>query len=301
MSDPFYDTTAATHVAPAMRKYLAIEGRRRIDECWKDIWIPTDPVRNVFSELEDRVRASDDTKPRGLVVLGESDTGKSRTLKMFRKRHEPQTEIEREYTHFPVVLIDAPSKISRTAVMHSILEELQAPITLRIEEEPLKRHVIRALKQHQVRLVMIDEFHDITHHALTAEIVSFLTFLKSLVNGIGRPFAVCGTPRLADIIRMDPQIAGRLRDVVTLQQLTDPQFTQTLLTYELLMPLRLPSNLTANEELRVEIFNRSQGYIGQLSNLLKDACKTAIEDGTERLTLQVLSDTPDNSIHAFGR
>lgn len=299
MSDPFYDTTAATHVAPAMRQYLGIEGRRRIDECWKDIWIPTDPVRNVFSELEDRVRASDDTKPRGLVVLGESDTGKSRTLKMFRQRHEPQ--IEDEYTRFPVVLIDAPSKISRTAVMHSILEELQAPITLRIDEEPLKRHVIRALKQHQVRLVMIDEFHDITHHALNAEVVSFLTFIKSLVNGVGRPFAVCGTPRLADIIRMDPQIAGRLRDVVRLEQLTDTQFTQTLLIYELLLPLRLPSNLRDHEHIRIELFNRSQGYIGQLSNLLKDACKTAIEDGTERLTMKVLADTPDNSIHAIGR
>lgn len=301
MSDPFYDTADATHVAEAMRKYLAIEGRWRIEECWQDIWIPTDPVRNIFSELEDRVRASDDTKPRGLVVLGESDTGKSRTLKMFRQRHEPVIEIENEYTHFPVVLIDAPSKISRTAVMHSILEELQAPITLRIDEEPLKRHVIRALKQHQVRLVMIDEFHDISHHALNAEIVSFLTFVKSLVNGVGRPFVVCGTPRVADIIRMDPQIAGRLRDVVRLQQLTDTQFTQTLLMYELLLPLRLASNLREHENIRIELFNRSQGYIGQLSNILKDACKTAIEDGTERLTMKVLSDTPDNSIHAIGR
>ena len=299
MSDSFYDTSGALHIAQKMRSYLAIEGPGRVEDCWHEIWIPTDAVKDAFMALNNCVRAADDTKPRGLVIIGESDTGKSRTMKAFRDQNPPQSD--GEYTFFPVVLIDAPSKISRLAVLHAIMDQLQAPLTVNIREEPLKRHVIRALRNHRVRLVMIDEFHDISHQALNAEIVSFLSFVKSLINGVGRPFAVSGTPRLVDIINLDPQIAGRLRDRIDLPRFTTAQFMKALLSYELLLPLRQASKLREQPAIMEHIYSRTQGYIGQLSNLLKDACKTAIADGTERITMKVLNDTPDMSIHAIGR
>lgn len=301
MSRPAYDPTNVGHVHRSMQPYLAIEGRERVGKCWEHIWVPTASAKSAHIALSDCLNAGNDTKPRGLVIVGEADTGKSRTLQAFRAAHPPETLVDAEYSSHPVVLIDAPTKVSRSALLHDILADLGEPLTYKADEESLRRGTIRALRRSQVKLVMIDEFHDITHGRLNADIVSFLSFVKSLVNGVGRPFVVAGVPRVLDILRSDPQIAGRFGDVVTLKRFSFHEFVATILLFELMLPLRLPSNLRSNEDLLRYIFARSEGYIGVLSNLLQDGCRIAIESGVERITMEVLKIVPDTAIRAVGR
>lgn len=296
-----YDPSTGGHVAEKMREYLAIDGRRRVDACWERIWVPTASTQEAFIALTDCMNAGDSTKPRGLVIVGEADTGKSRLLKAFRDANPVDGRDEDEYSTQPVVLINAPTKISRTAILHAILEDLREQLNYKADEGFLMRHTIRAMKRSKVRVVMIDEFHDISHGALNAEIVSFLAFVKNLVNGLGRPFVVSGIPRLREIVATDAQIAGRLGTEVHLKRFTEAQFMRALLTFELLMPLRLPSMLREEPQIMQQIYARSQGYIGLLSILLQDAFRTAIESGTERITLKVLADTPEPVIASVGR
>lgn len=296
-----YDPLACSHVAPKMREYLAIDGRGRIDACWERIWVRTELTDKAFAALTDCLNAGNSTKPRGLMIVGEADTGKSRVLKAFRDAHPVECKAESEYASHPVVLINAPTKISRSAVLHAILQDLGEPILYKADEELLSRHTIRALQRCQVRIVMIDEFHDVTHGSLTAQIVSFLAFVKNLINGVGRPFVVCGLPRLRNVIATDPQMVGRLGSEIYLKRFTETQFLRALLTFELLLPLRLPSNLRDEPKIMQRIYARSQGYIGLLSILLQDACRTAIESGVEKITLKVLDDTPEPVIRSVGR
>lgn len=63
-----------------------------------------------------------------------------------------------------------------------------------------------------------------------------------------------------------------------------------LQSFELLLPLKKPSNLT-QESLAIKILALTEGTIGEISILLKKAAITAIESGKEHITSSILKST----------
>ena len=292
-----------THVHENIRPFLEIEGRRRLHDCWDRIWVPTPSTKEAFIALSDCLNAPSSTKPRGLVITGDSDSGKSRTLTAFRARHKPDIAPGAEYAEFPVVLIQAPDKPSRTAVFKSILAELGHPILYNASEDDLRRHTVNMIRGCKVGAVMIDEFHDISRERMSNQLVEFLRFVKSLINETGRPFVIAGVPAVLDIIASEKQMAGRFETVVELRPFTRPEFAKILLSFEKVLPLRNPSNLRdrKNAEIAHDLFARSGGLIGRLSTLLHDACRIAIESKVECLTPEIVRAIPERAIEAARR
>jgi hypothetical protein len=290
------------HLRPEMHEFLAIDGRARLHACWHRIWIPTPWTREAFAALEDRIAAGPSTKPRGIIITGDADTGKSRTMTAFRDANRvADVDADTEFSKHPAIYLRAPSTPSRMALLKSILQELGFPLLYNANEEDLRLHTINMLKKCQVGTVMIDEIGDISHEYLSNKVVEFLRFLKNLINETGRPFVVGGIPAILDLLGSDNQIAGRLDTVIRLLPFRlNKDFVTTVLSFGRLMPLRRPSELR-DEALIQHLFTHSQGYMGRLSYYLHDACQVAIDSGEERITMDVLRKIPDRSILAVGR
>ncbi len=286
---------------PEMQEFLSINGRERLYACWDRIWIPTPSADEAFLALQDCMNAAPSTKPRGLIITGDADTGKSRTMTAFRDKHLPKVNRETEYAEHPVIYITAPDNPSRTAVLKKILDELGHPLLYNASDENLRAHTIRMLKGCAVGTVIIDEIGDIQRDYVSSKVVEFLRFLKGLINETGRPFVVGGTPVVLDLIGGEEQIAGRLNNVVRLKPFTLTEFVKILLAFERMLPLRKASNFRSDEALIRTTFDLSGGYIGRLSYLLHDACQVAIEDGSERITLATIEKVKDRSIATVGR
>lgn len=298
MSDPVITND---RLRPEMQEFLTIDGRERLYACWNRIWIATPSTKEAFLALQDCLNAPPSTKPRGLIITGDADTGKSRTMTAFRDRHAPQLNPDSEYAEHPSIYITAPDNPSRTAVLKKILEELGHPLLYNASEEDLRSHTIRMLRGCKVGTVMIDEIGDIQREYVSGKVVEFLRFLKNLINETERPFVVGGTPVILDLIAGEEQIAGRLNTVVRLKPFTLTEFVKILLAFERMLPLRALSDFRSNEPLIQFAYTHSQGFIGRLSYLLHDACQVAIEDGTERITLATLEKVRDRSIATVGR
>lgn len=286
---------------PEMQEFLDIDGRERLYACWDRIWIPTPSSAEAFLALQDCMNAAPSTKPRGLIITGDADTGKSRTMKAFRDKHPPEVNRETEYAEHPVIYITAPDAPSRTAVLKKILDELGHPLLYNASDENLRAHTIRMLKSCAVGTIMIDELGDIQRDYVSSKVVEFLRFLKGLINETGRPFVVGGTPIILELIGGEEQIAGRLNTVVRLMPFTLSEFVKILLAFERMLPLRASSDFRTDEALVRAAFDLSGGYIGRLSYLLHDACQVAIEDGSERITLSTIERVKDRSIATVGR
>src|SRR5215475_1118869 len=84
-----------------MREFLDIGGRDRLYACWDRIWIPTPSSEDAFLALQDCMNAAPSTKPRGLIITGDADTGKSRTMTAFRDKHPPKVNPNTEYAEHP--------------------------------------------------------------------------------------------------------------------------------------------------------------------------------------------------------
>ncbi|MEO7692219.1 MAG: TniB family NTP-binding protein [Sphingomonas sp.] len=286
---------------PEMKEFLDIDGRDRLYACWDRIWIPTPSSEEAFLALQDCMKAAPSTKPRGLIITGDADTGKSRTMTAFRDKHLPKVNPNTEYAEHPVIYITAPNKPSETAVLKKILDELGHPLLYNASDENLRAHTIRMLKSCAVGTVMIDEIGDIQRDYVSSRVVEFLRFLKGLINETGRPFVVGGTLLILDLIGGEEQIAGRLNTVVRLKPFTLTEFVKILLAFERMLPLRATSDFRADEAMIRTTFELSGGYIGRLSNLLHDACQVAIGEGSERITLSTIERVKNRSIDTVGR
>ncbi len=296
------ETYENTLLRPEMQQFLRIEGRDRLYRCWDRVWIPTPSTKDAFVALQDCMNSAPSSKPRGLIITGDSDTGKSRTMMAFRDLHQPRIDPDSEYAEHPVIYMRAPDVPDPVIVLKKILTEIGHPLRYNASPADLRSHAIMMLKACRVGTVMVDELHDIQRDGrMDAKLVSFLTFLKNLINETGRPFVVGGTQVLLDIIASDDQIAGRLNTVIKLKPFTLDQFAKVLLTFERMLPLRRPSNFRSNELVIQQCYTLTQGYIGRLSYLLEDACKIAIDSGEEKITASTIDRVRDLSIVSVGR
>ncbi|MCW2364832.1 hypothetical protein M2341_000279 [Sphingobium sp. B7D2B] len=291
-----------TSLRPELQEFLGIEGRDRLYSCWDRVWVPTPSTKSTFLELKDCMRAAPSTKPRGLIITGAADTGKSRTMEAFRDLHPPQRNPESEYAVRPVIYLIAPNDPDPTLVLKKILNELGHPLTYNPTFGDLRNHTAMMLKACRVGTVIIDEISDIQRDGrMNAKISDFLLFLKNLINEVGRPFVVGGTETALDMIASDDQMAGRLDKVLKLKPFTLAEFVKVLLSFERVLPLRLKSDFRYDEALIQAAFTLTQGYIGRLNVLLHDACQLAIESGEERITAATLERIQGRSIMSVGR
>lgn len=287
---------------PEMRDFLAIDGRERLYKCWDRIWIPTPSTRDAFQALKDCMNAAPSTKPRGLIITGDADTGKSRTMTAFRDLNPPHMSPEYEYAQHPVIYLTALDEPEPVTVLKKILNELGHPLRYNPSPADLRIHTVRMLKDCRVGAVIIDEIHDISRdNRMNAKIANFLVFMKSLINDTGRPFVVGGTHTVLDIIASEDQIAGRLNSVIKLKPFSLAEFVPVFLAFERMLPLRHQSKFRENEALIQLVFTLTQGYVGRLNYLLEDACKVAIDTGEERINTDIIEKVKDRSIQSVGR
>lgn len=252
---------------PEMQEFLEIEGRNRLYECWNRVWIPTPSTKEAFVELQDCMNAAPSTKPRGLILTGDSDTGKSRTMTAFRDLHQPCIDPDSEYAEHPVIYMTAPDVPDPVIVLKKILAEIGHPLRYNASLADLRSHTIMMLKACRVGTVMMDELHDIQRDSrMNEKIVGFLIFMKNLINETGRPFVVGGTAVVLDIIASDDQIAGRLDNVLRLKPFTLGEFVKVLLAFERMLPLRKQTDFRASEQMIQAAYTQTQGYIGRLNH-----------------------------------
>lgn len=288
-----------------IKPFLPIEGPERIRAAWPAIWINTPQAKHALKELDDLLMAADSSKAAGLVVSGDSDTGKSRVMERFAELNlgngiDPETE----YALHPVIYIRAPTTPSRSALLKLILNEIGQQVRGNFRDEDLHQHVVRMMRACGTRVLLIDELQQTEHLATTANVRAFLRGIKALVNDTGRPIAVGGTPDIIDFIRIEPQVRSRFADLVKMEPMTAHIEQVIILAFERLLPLRHASDLRANADIVAAIQGFSLGYIGRLSRLLQKACLIAVREGEERLTLpiveQVIKRSLASSIDNFG-
>jgi hypothetical protein len=279
------------HLREKTRLQALLSDDDRINIIQEGSWINLATHKSVIAKLQTMLDAPRVTKPPCLLLIGDPDSGKSSIFERFLTLNAPDLDPSAAISKSPVVLISCPSGRDRGAIYVRILTALFSRFKAKEKPEMLRASVIRLFKELGVRMLLIDELHDALAGTV-AEQQDLRNAIKDLTNVTKVNVAAAGIDKARTVFASDPQMTSRFRQVMELPTWkADTALGELLATLENRIPLREPSGL-AQPAMMTEILRRSEGNLGDIVDLVKEAAISAIRDPKkpERITLKKIRD-----------
>lgn len=265
------------HLSKKAGAQALLPDEERIAIIQEGTWINLEAPKNVIARLEAMLKAPRINKPPCLLLIGNSDSGKSSIFERFLSLHLPDKDSTSSLSRSPVVLINCPDGRDRSALYARLLTALLAKFKPAEKPEVLRAQVIRLFKTLEVRMVLIDELHDALASSV-AEQKLLRTAIKDLTNATQVNIAAAGIDVARTFFAQDPQMISRFRHSIELPTWkANADLGQLLATLEQRIPLRKPSGLKEPAMLTT-ILRRSEGNLGDICNLVQEAAISAITD-----------------------
>lgn len=277
--------------------------------CWlANVFVQTDELSTIDAAMSKTVRINAYSRPgakRLPALTGQNFVGKSTLMMRWaRNRYNEWTAgadcDERgrpviypargcEADLCPVVWIDLPSAATIKDVDSAILAFFNLP------SDGVKREVSRsavsAVRRHQTRVVVIDDVHLLkTNWKGGRDVLDHVKHLNTEFGQVGVTLILVGANLDGGDLVNDPQIAARLRlrrfSPYPIDSIAERRTWQAIV-YQLEkqvlphLPRGKPEMLFT--KLAGELWHRTQGYLGDLTELVGSAAVAAIEDGTFKI------------------
>jgi len=240
-------------------------------------WIGYRRALEGVQNLEDLYAWPRQIRMPNMLIVGLTNSGKSLLVKRFMRGHRPTATAEIET--MDVVSIQMPAVVTVSSFFREILDFMSAPYRREARAVELQRVCLSLMRATNVRILIIDEFHNMLGSSPSARI-DILNLIRFIGNDLQIPIVAVGTPDVYFALRTDPQLENRFRPFVLPRWEANAEALGLLDAFQRLLPLRQPSNL-ATEKMCKELISRSEGTIGELSRLLEAAATVAIRSGSE--------------------
>jgi hypothetical protein len=250
-------------------------------------WIRYPLADRIAAKLEELLLLPKAHRMPNLLIVGETNNGKTAMLSRFVRQHPPRESDGGEVASgIPVIAMEAPPVPDERRFYAEILRQVFAPFRASKPVGQLQYEVLRLLATVEVKLLIIDEIQ----HVLAGPLLKqrqFLNVIKHLGNELQIPIVAAGTQDAFNAIQTDPQLANRFEPAVLRRWTMGEDYLRLLASFEVALPLEQRSGLV-EPALALKILSLSEGTIGEISALLCRAALEAIERGTEQITVASL-------------
>lgn len=291
--DDFPDYSKATiykHVVEKFRHVVNLSDEERLRFLDEERWIGYEVADNLINELVGLLNYPKRLRMPNLLVVGDSNNGKTSIVHRFYSQYGMQKEENGDLVK-PVLFTNAPASTSDKDLYMAILEALNMPYRSKDSASALAYQVIHLCKEYQVKMIIVDEFHSMLTGTGRQQL-QVMNALKSLCNALQIPIVGVGIHDARRVLHTDQQHASRFSIAeIPLWQL-NKEFQKLLFRIEGVLPLKNPSNLKQSQ-LASLIYSISQGNLGNVYQLLTVCAKEAITSGTEQITEAIIIKNKD--------
>ncbi|MGQ1305353.1 TniB family NTP-binding protein [Acinetobacter baumannii] len=278
------------HLADHVLEIMPLSDSDRISTLFTDRWIGYKKAIKILDTLTDLLNRPRKLRPECLLIVGDSNMGKTTIIHEFTKQHYTKTEhgidMEMISVKKPVLSILAPAKANVKELYINILNHFFVPFRPTDPEAKLRNQAVHLMRKYETKMLIIDEIHNCLTGS-TKLLPEVMNTLKNLSNELSLNIVGVGTREAALILNTDAQYASRF-DLANLPKWElNEEFLRLLLSYVRLLPLKKHSNL-ASKELATLIFEISGGNFGDLNRLLVECAKEAILQGKEEITYEIV-------------
>mgnify|MGYP000107738144 FL=1 len=274
------------NLAPQFRKYLEMSDEERIYFIQKDKWIDYPLANKVLLKMQDIFNAPKSIRSRGMLLYGDSNNGKTAILKKFYRDFSKDEYIDEDgdLIHLmPIVYVISESSSDESVMFSKILSAMNVPVNHKEKVTKKKEEVIYNLGIMKTKLIIIDEIQNVLQGPYN-KMTQLITSLKTLNNTTAIPIILAGTQDAMSAISIDNQTKSRFKPLELPNWNNDENFSRFITTIEAMLPLKKASNLYQNYELLTYLHELSNGCIGEVIDILKDASIYAIRTKSEKIT-----------------
>ena len=252
-------------------------------------WVPHTVSDQLLAEMKAIFTQPQSNRPKDLLVIGSSNNGKTRHVdRLVRVLHPPdQGDPRKRRDHVPVVAVQVPPGVEESKFLTMLLEKLRAPVKAGTSKVVLEAQSKVLLSKLGTVVILLDEYHHL-FSGNAARQRYFLKYIKFLSNELRIAFIAFGVKQAWSAHREEEQMNNRFRTFIIPRWTFGDAFRELLAGFESGIPLVEPSGLGEDDAMAKWIYNRSEGLIGEVSDILGLAAEDAIRAGTERITLGTL-------------
>ena len=274
------------HVHESYRHVMALGARERVDFLEAQRWIGYPIAARILERLERLLRQPKRTRMQSLLIVGESNNGKTTLIERFLETAGQPSVDENNDPVKPVLLVESPPSADEKGLYLSILDRFHAPHRASDPVSKLRYQVLHLCRACHVRMLVVDEFHSLVSGTGSKQ-REVMNVIKFLCNELAVPIVGVGTREAVRALHHDPQHASRF-DVMELPLWTlDKDFQRMLASIEKTLPLKSPSKLS-QPALARPLHYISQGNLGNLLRLLNECATEAIESGAEAIDQAII-------------
>lgn len=249
-------------------------------------WFNYKIATQTLDKMEDLLAYPKCDRMPNLLLAGDTNHGKTSLVKKFLSFHPPFDNPDGGAIQLPVLYMLAPPSPDEGRFYGAILDRLCTPYRESDSKSKKEKEALRIMSTVGVRMLIIDDFHHLIAGALSRQQAQ-LNAIKNLGARLQIPIVAAGTKEAFSAIRVDPQMANRFKSVFLGKWQCDTDFSSLLKTFEKTLPLKEPSNLMS-KALQDEIHYMSEGVLGEVSEIIREAAVLALRSGKEKITMDIL-------------
>ncbi|MGP5538259.1 TniB family NTP-binding protein [Psychrobacter glacincola] len=260
------------HLSDKARSLIDAPNDQKILYANTDRWIGYPRAKEILESLEDLMCYPKTDRMPNLLVIGDSNNGKTKILKHFMKRYQVDIDEDTALILEPVVMVSAPSKPDENSFYIRLLQELCTPYVKNESTGVKRERVIRVLKKRKTRMLIIDEIQHVIAGSYNSQ-RNFLNAIKDLSNTLQIPIVGAGIEDAFHAIQIDTQLANRFQ-VEVLQRwkintsADKKNFARLIASIEQSLILPEASYLYKKPYLD-QIYYLSEGLIGEAFQVLR--------------------------------
>lgn len=254
-------------------------------------------IINSISKCHQRSKLA--VEPRCFFITGDSGSGKSTLAEHYEKKY-PRYRTQDGMT-IPVLLSKIPSSATEKGMATKILHSLGDPIPDKGSMTSQTLRIEKLIKECSVELIIIDEFQHLIDKDSEKILKSAANWLKDLVTDNKKPMILVGMPWSDCILLANNQLRRRFSARKDLTQFSwkTPEQRQNLRRLLHWIDCKLPfpkRSQLADSDIAFRFICASQGLIGYIMKIIREASGNALQRGCEALTLDLLAEAYDEVI-----
>ncbi len=276
------------HISDDVKQIIEMDNNTRIKYIKMPTWVDYPKSDEAIDRIRDCMTYPEDTRVQSLLIIGDSNMGKTSIINNFRQQNPSSVYIDEGVQRIkkPVILATTPSTVSEKNLYAAILRGLNASFSPTGSVMKLEHQVYTLIAEHDVQILIIDEIHHLLESTIRQQKV-VLNAIKNITNVLKVPIIAVGIESAKLVFPQDEQLVTRFTTFRLPKWELDENFAGILQAFETELPLQKRSNLYGKEKSHL-LYHISEGNLGNLLHLLRVCAVYAITNNIEEITMDII-------------